>query len=144
MQSVITYADSKLSRIVFEPHPVIAPACDIKSRVHQIIHNLSIKELKTVSPPTLLFQPPLKNMIVHYGHVRVPGSPRVTFGTIVEGFEKERKLAEKMVSLSLEYGCDPEPYNQLLDGADDSISIVAYGALSSNSNCVKIAREAME
>ena len=144
MQPVIAYEASKLSRIVFKPHPVIAPACDLKSRVHQIIHNLSIEELKTVSPPTLLFQPPLKNIIVHYGHVRVPGSPAVTFGAIVEGFEKERKLAEKMVSLSLEYGCDPEPYNQLLDGTDDSISIVAYGALSSNANCVKIAREAME
>jgi hypothetical protein len=139
---VIIYEPSEDSKIVIEPHPVIASACDLESRAHQDIRSLSLKELKTVSPSTLLFQPPLKEISVCYGPVSVPGSAGATFGAIVEGFGKARVLAEAVLSYGLWPSC--ETYSELLDGTNDSISIVTWGALASNANCVKIAREALE
>ena len=91
MQPVIIHEPSKTSKIVVEPHPVIASACDLKSRIRQDVRGLSLEELKTVSPSTLLFQPPLENISVHYGVVEIPDPPGVTFGAIVEGFEKARE-----------------------------------------------------
>jgi len=142
IQPVIINEPNERSKIIFEPRPVVAPACDLESKVRQGIRGLSLEELKAVSPSTLLFQPPLEDVSVHYGLVQIPDPQGVTFGAIVKGFEKARALAEKI--LSYEHCFMPEPYSELLDGTRDSISIVTWGALASNANCVKIAREAME
>lgn len=139
---VIIYEPSERSKIVVEPHPVIASACDLESRICQDIRGVTLEQLKTVSPSTLLFQPPLENVSVHYGLVKIPGPPGITFGAIVDGFEKARVLAEKVVSW--ENWPMPEPYSEFLDGTRGSVSIVTWDALASNANCVKTAREAME
>lgn len=139
---VIVYEPSEHSKVVVEPHPVIASACNLESRSYQEVRELSLERLKTVSPSTLLFQPPPKRVSVHYGLARLPGPAEVTSGAIVEGYEKARELAEKMVSLSLAPDFEHE-YRELLDGTEDSIGMVTWDALASNANCVKVAREAM-
>jgi hypothetical protein len=144
-QPVIIYEPSEHSQIIAEPHPVIASACNLESRADQDIRGLSLEDFKTVSPSTLLFQPPPKRISVCYGPEIVSRSPVMTFGAIVEGFEKARKSAEKMVLLFVERGFGhEETYSKMLDGTDDSISMVTWEALASNANCVKVARKAME
>ena len=140
---VIIYEPSQDSKIVFEPHPSIAPGCvsePIPKRSQQIC-GLSLEKLRTVSPSTLLFQPPLKDIIVLCGNVRIAPRSGVTFGAIVEGFEQARVLAEESISRNPRCA---EPYSRFLDGTDDSISIIACHAVANNSYFVKIAREAME
>lgn len=131
--------------MIAEPHPGIALGCQFRSTNSQDVRGMSLERLKTVSPETLLFQPPLEDIDVRYGAFEIEELELATFGALVKFLEKTRMWAEEIIF----HGENSFPgqlqsYRELLDGTNDSISIMAHEVVASYAGCVKRAREATE
>lgn len=131
------------SALVVQPHPVLLKEWDRGYRQCVRIGWIHIDELNTVPPSTLLFQPPLTEIMVLHRlrWVTIRQNEGVTFGTVVETLETMRAIDEEETFKDPAYCLNH--FNLPLYGDRCTyFSIEADGALSATSAFAQAAFEA--
>jgi hypothetical protein len=117
------------SRSIHEPHPVFMPYSNFDVRLYLEINKIPYETLRAVDPAAFLFQPPLNKILVSYEYtsygLELYATGGMTFGRLLT--EIDAMHAERLPSSGDKEG---------------TIRLLHSGAIDSNSEVVKKAREA--
>lgn len=85
---VIVHEPSKKSKLVVEVHPILLPYCDRDNTTRVSVWSMYRDYIRSVPPPTYLFQPPLDEVFLYDIPRGAPSIIRaeggVTFGALLE------------------------------------------------------------